>query len=275
MTLADKHRQLTERLRALGRVAVAYSGGVDSTYLLKAATEVLGADNALGLTAESPSLPASELELSGRIAQEHGLRQVVVQTHEAENPDYAANPVNRCYFCKSEMFTVIAPIARGHGFEHILIGANADDTGDWRPGHQAAQERGVLTPLLDAGLTKADVRKLAREAGLENWDKPAAACLASRFPYGTEVTPERLGMIERAEEFLRTEVGLGQHRVRWQDGGARIESMPGEMQRVIEASDAIHRHLTEIGFKSVSLDLRGYRQGSLNEGLVQIATDPH
>lgn len=262
--LSAKEAAVKSRLRALGRVVVAYSGGVDSTYLLKVATETLGSENALGVTAESPSLAASELALARRIAADHGFNHLVIQTREIENPNYALNPQNRCYFCKSELYARLVPLARERGFAHVLSGAIADDLGDHRPGLTAAEENAVLHPLMEAGLTKPEVRALARAAGLENWDKPAAACLASRFPTGTEITPERLAMVEWAEDFLRRRVGLRQLRVRWESGSARIECEPGQMALVLEQRKAIARRFAELGFRHVSLDLRGYRQGSLH-----------
>lgn len=270
MTLDEKRSRLDARLRELGRIVVAYSGGVDSAFLLLAATEVLGPENAVGVTAESPSLPASELEECRRLAREHGLTHEIIQTHEGDDPRYVANPADRCRFCKSALFSELVPWASERGFNWVASGTNADDTGDWRPGMRAAEEHGIIHPLLEAGLTKDDVRALARAAGLDIWDKPAAACLASRFPYGVEVTPERLAMVERAEDFLRREVGLRQVRVRWSDGAARIECDPAEMPLVFERRGDVTECLTAIGYTGVSLDLRGYRMGSLNEGLVQI-----
>jgi uncharacterized protein len=272
MKLEEKRAQLQDRLRERGRLVVAYSGGIDSTYLLKIATETLGAENVLGVTAESPSLPMSELEDARRLAKEHGFNHLVIQTHEHENPEYAANPPNRCHFCKSELYTQVVPIAKERGHTWIASGANADDTGDWRPGLKAAEEHGVIHPLLEVALTKSEIRALARETGLDTWDKPAAACLASRFPYGTEITTERLKMVERAEEFLRNEVGLRQLRVRWEEGAARIECDPEAIPVAAAAHGRITEQFTALGFKNVSLDLRGYRQGSLNEGLVQLRT---
>jgi uncharacterized protein len=254
----------------MGRVVVAYSGGVDSTYLLKAATETLGLENALGVTAESPSLPASELRMARRIAAEHGFNHLVIQTHEIDDPNYTSNPQDRCYFCKSELYTTLVPLARARGFAKVASGAIADDLGDWRPGLTAAAENDVVHPLAEAGMTKEDVRALAREAGLENWDKPAAACLSSRFPYGTEITPARLRMVEQAEDFLHEEIGLRQVRVRWESESARIECASEEMPAVFTHREAICARLAGLGFRNISLDLRGYRQGALNEGLVQI-----
>ncbi len=268
MDLRQKHAALVQHLRDLGRVVVACSGGVDSTCLLKVATETLGRENALGITAESPSLPTAELEVARRIARDHGFNHLVVATHELDDPNYAANPLDRCYFCKAEMFRVILPIARERGFRWVATGTNADDLGDFRPGMRAAEESGVVHPLLEAGLTKDDVRALAREAGLENWDRPAAACLASRFPRGTEITRERLQMVERAEDFLRDEIGLRQLRVRWIESDAKIECAPEEIATVLARREAVTAHLASLGFGEITVDLRGYRQGALHEGLV-------
>ncbi len=269
MDANEKQQHLQEHLRALGRLMVAFSGGIDSTYLLKVATETLGPENALGITAESPSLPASELRLARQLAAEHGFNHLVIQTHEVESADYAANPQNRCYFCKSELYDRLLPLARERGFPHVASGAIADDLGDWRPGLTAAAEHQVIHPLVQAEMTKADVRELAFALGLSNWDKPAAACLSSRFPYGTSITPERLRQVEAAEDYLHS-LGLRQVRVRWESESARIECGLAEMTRAFEMHEAIAARLISLGFHNVSLDLRGYRRGALNEGLVQI-----
>jgi uncharacterized protein len=271
MDRGEKQRALQRRLRELGQVAVAYSGGVDSAYLLWEATQTLGAENALGITAVSPSLPASERECAERLAQAHGFNHLLIETNENENSDYAANPTNRCYFCKSTLYEHAIPVARERGFQWIATGTNADDIGDWRPGLRAAEENGALHPMLEVGLTKEDIRALALEAGLDVWDKPAAACLASRIPHGTAVTTERLSMIELAEEFLKREIRLRVVRVRWDDGAARIECDPSEIATAAQSHGVIAARFTAIGFTGVSLDLRGYRRGSLHEHLIQVS----
>lgn len=256
---------LRDRFAALGSVVVCYSGGVDSAFVLQVAHEVLGS-RALGLTAVSPSLPPSEKLAAIELATRLGAAHELVETHEIDDPNYAQNPVNRCYYCKSELYKVAAEFARARGFAALANGTNLDDLGDHRPGLDAAREAGVVSPLLDVGMTKADVRMHAEALGLPVWDKPAAACLSSRLPYGTAVTRERLGQIGGLEEELRA-LGFRQLRVRWHDKVARIEVEASEMARAFEPDvraamvAAGKRH----GFAYVTLDLQGYRQGSHNE----------
>jgi uncharacterized protein len=269
--LARKYAQVRERLERCGRVLVAYSGGVDSTLLAKVARDVLG-DGAIAVTAVSASYPRRELREAVALAEEIGIRLEIVHSEELEDENYARNPTNRCYFCKSELFTQLERISRTLGVGHIAYGANADDAGDYRPGMEAAQERGVHAPLLEAGMTKDDVRRLSRELGLRTWDKPAFACLSSRFPYGTRITPENLAQVDAAEDALY-ERGFRQFRVRHHGEIARIEVPPSEMRRFLDDSvrDDVVERLLALGFRYVSLDLRGYRSGSMNEGLLTLS----
>ena len=262
-----KLRRLRERLRELNSVLIAYSGGVDSTFLLKVAAETLG-ERALGVTAMSSSYPAGELEEARALARQMGALHLVVETHETESEDYLANPANRCYFCKVELWDTLAPIARERGFAAMADGFNADDVSDVRPGAKAAREHGVCSPLLDAGLNKGEIRLLSREMGLSTWDKPAMACLSSRVPYGEPITLEKLARIDRAEHLLR-ELGLRQVRVRHHENMARIELPREDMPRFFSQDllPSVTRRFKELGFQFVTLDLEGYRPGSLNEVL--------
>ena len=263
---ADKEHALRDSLASLDSVIVAYSGGVDSAYLAYIASRTLG-DRAVAVTADSPSYPERHRQLAIRIARDFGLRHEIIHTSELERPEYRANPANRCYYCKHELYTHLARIAE---LRHAIVvdGNNADDRGDYRPGRQAAREFGVRSPLDDVDLTKDEIRELSRRAGLPTWDEPASACLSSRIPYHTEVTDEKLRTIERAEEALRA-LGFRVFRVRHHDDLARIEIARNEMARALEpeTAGAIVRALKAVGYKYVSLDLQGYRMGSLNEGL--------
>jgi uncharacterized protein len=266
-----KYARLLDGLHGLGSVVVAFSGGVDSTFLGWAARQALG-DRALLVTADSESYAEGELEEARRLAAQIGLPHRVVRTRELENPAYAENPPNRCFFCKEELFTRLEPIAAEEGFAHLVYGATVDDLGDHRPGMVSARERGVKAPLIDAGLGKADIRALSRAAGLPTWDKPAMACLSSRFPYGTPITAEKLRQVDAAEAFLRG-LGFREFRVRHHGDLARLEIARGEMPRLWEEgrADAIVARLRELGFVHVSLDLAGFRSGSLNEALLRLA----
>jgi uncharacterized protein len=265
--MIDKEHALSDTLLALDSVIVAYSGGVDSAYLALVASRTLG-DRALAVTADSPSYPERHRRMAVRIAQQFGLRHEIIHTSELERPEYRANPANRCYYCKHELYTHLSRIAAGHAAV-VVDGNNADDRGDYRPGRQAAREFGVRSPLDEVNLSKDEIRALSKRAGLPTWDEPASACLSSRIPYHTEVTDEKLRMIERAEQALSA---LGFHlcRVRHHDDLARVEIARAEMARAIEGETAaaIVRELKAIGYRYVSLDLQGYRTGSLNEGLL-------
>lgn len=265
--LSAKTQALRSNLAALRSVVVAYSGGVDSAYLAYAASRTLG-PRAAAVTADSPSYPRSHREMAIRIAREFGLRHEIIRTGELDRPEYRANPSNRCYYCKHELYTHLTSIARRLGAV-VVDGNNADDRGDYRPGRQAAREFGVRSPLDEVGLTKSEIRELSRQAGLPTWDEPASACLSSRIPYDHEVTAEKLRAIEQAEEALR-DLGFRVFRVRHHDEIARIELGRDEMARALDpdTSAAIVRAVKRAGYRHVTLDLQGYRMGSLNEGLL-------
>lgn len=266
-TVEQKERDLLERLGECSSIIVALSGGADSAYLAWAAQRALGR-RALSVTALSPSFSAYDREMVEDFVRETGVRHEFVETHEMENAAYRANAADRCYFCKDELFDVLDKLAEARKFTAVCYGVNADDTLDFRPGHRAASEHQVLAPLLDAGLAKAEIRALSERAGLPTWDRPASACLSSRLPYGTEVTPERLALVERGEAALRA-LGFRQFRVRLHDKLARVEISPEEMPRAFSPDMAakISQCLKAAGFAYVALDLEGYRQGSLNETL--------
>jgi uncharacterized protein len=263
----DKEVLLRDRLAGLGSAIIAFSGGADSAYLGWVATQVLG-DRALCVTADSPSYPARHRQIALRVAREFALRHEFIATAEMDNPDYRANAPDRCYHCKHELFTRLSAIARARGFAAVLDGANADDRGDYRPGRAAAREQGVLSPLDEAELTKADIRELSRRAGLPTWDLPASACLSSRIPYHSAVSPEKLAQIEAAEDAL-LDLGFTMCRVRHHDDLARVELAPNEFGRATAEPlrGALVSALKALGYRYVTLDLQGYRTGSLNEGL--------
>jgi uncharacterized protein len=265
--LASKAARLEARLGDLGSVVIAFSGGIDSAFLAVTAARVLG-PQALAVTAASPSYPQAHRKLALRVAREFGLRHEIIETAELERPEYRANPANRCYFCKDELFTHLTGLARRRGFAHVLDGNNADDRGDYRPGRQAARDHGVLSPLDEAELTKDEIRELARESGMSNWNEPASACLSSRIPYGIEVTDEKLRQIERAETAVRA-LGFRVFRVRHHDTLARLEIARDEMPRALEpdVNERLVAGVKAAGYQFVSLDLQGYRLGSLNEAL--------
>jgi pyridinium-3,5-biscarboxylic acid mononucleotide sulfurtransferase len=265
----EKEQLLFAKLADIPSLVVALSGGTDSAYLAWAADQVL-AERALAVTALSVSFSTFDREQVDLFLREAPLCHEFVDTHELENPAYRANNADRCYLCKDELFSVLDRLAQEHHFAAVAYGINADDTFDFRPGHRAASEHSVLTPLLDAHLHKPEIRYLAQRAGLPCWDRPASACLSSRLPYGTEVTPERLSLVERGEAALRN-LGFRQFRVRLHDKLARVELAPDELPRALtpEMAATISQALKAVGFTYVALDLEGYRQGSLNQTQVK------
>jgi len=273
--LQAKYDRLVEILRGLESVLVAFSGGVDSAFLARAARDALG-EGALLVTADSETYPEAELAEAKRLAQLLGMRHLVIRTHELENPEYAKNPPNRCFFCKEELFSRLKPLAETEGVAHLVYGANLDDLGDHRPGMQAARLMGVRAPLIDAELTKAEIRELSRELGLPTWDKPSFACLSSRFPYGDQITAEKLRQVDAAEAFLR-DLGFRQFRVRHHDRLARLEIPLEEVPKLWEEGrhEKIAARFRELGYLYVAVDLQGFRSGSMNEMLKLLKKSPH
>lgn len=255
-----KYENLKDYIGELGALVVAYSGGVDSALVLKVATEVLG-KKAIGVTADSPSVPRVEIEESKSIAESIGARHILVATNEIENDNYSQNPVNRCYYCKFELYSHLIHVARKEGIKFVANGTNLDDLGDYRPGLEAAKEFQVVSPLKEAGLNKADVRTLAKKLGLKIWDKPASPCLASRIPYGNTVTPEKLAMVEKAEVFLKA-YGLKEIRVRHFGGTARIETPRTDLPTIENHFEAISNYFKKLGFENT--EWKQFKSGALN-----------
>lgn len=264
-TLDDKYARLAGILRECGSVCIGYSGGVDSVFLARVAVEVLGAENVLAVTGRSASYPAVQLEMALECVRRFGIPHEEIETDEMSDPNYVSNPSNRCYFCKTELWSKLTTLAAERGYAVVLDGSNADDVGDHRPGMRAAKEQRVRSPLLEAGLTKAEIRELSRRLGLPTWDQPAAPCLSSRLPYGLAVTPERLRQVEAAEEAMRRR-GFREFRVRHHGDAARLEVAAQEMARALEHAAGIAAELRSVGFGRVLLDVEGYRRGALNEG---------
>ncbi len=260
--MKEKEERVRSTLRECGTVVIGYSGGVDSVLLATVAVRTLGAERVLAVTGSSASVPGWAREMAISVASRFGIPWLEVETTETADPRYVANPPNRCYFCKAELWNRLGEIAAARGAV-VLDGANADDLGDHRPGAVAGTERGVRSPLLEAGLGKAEIRAWSRRLGLPTWDQPAAPCLASRFPYGIEVTPERLAQVERAEVALRG-LGFREFRVRHLGKGARVEVAPAELTRLGEQQERVRTAVFTAGFASVDLDASGYRRGSLN-----------
>jgi pyridinium-3,5-biscarboxylic acid mononucleotide sulfurtransferase len=265
-----KLEKLKENLKRLQSCIVAFSGGVDSTFLLKVAHDVLG-DKVIAVTASSSTYPKRELNEAIDYAKSLGVKHIIIQSEELNIEGYSKNPVNRCYYCKKELFSKLKKVAKENNMNYVLDGANLDDTGDYRPGMKAAEELGIVSPLKDAGLTKAEIRKLSNEMNLPTWNKPSFACLSSRFPYGNEINIKKLKMVEDAEQFL-LDLGFRQVRVRHHGKIARIEVAPEERTKFfnIDTMDKVGKKLKEIGFTYVTLDLIGYKTGSMNEGIESI-----
>lgn len=271
--MLTKQDHLIEALTRMGRVIVAYSGGADSAYLAWAAKQALG-DNAIAVTADSASIPESHKRDAEAFAKQFGIKHEYVRTNEFENPDYAKNGADRCFHCKDELFTVLERLAQQRGITHIIYGVNKDDLGDYRPGQRAAKLHEAEAPLVDAGLTKKEIRELSKAAGLSTWDRPAAACLSSRIPYGTPVTIQNVKQVEQGEEEMKA-LGFRQFRTRFHGEMVRIEIAREELPKAmsIEMADKLTKIFKRLGYKYVALDLEGYRQGSLNEVLPIIV--PH
>jgi len=267
MLLQEKYELLKDIIEKKKSAAIAFSGGVDSTFLLRVAKEVLG-DKLIAVTATSSTYPERELKEAIKYSEDIGVTHIIISSEELDIEGFASNPKNRCYYCKKELYSKINNIASANGVDYVFDGSNLDDTGDYRPGMQAAKELDVVSPLKEAGLTKNDIRDLSKELGLLTWNKPSFACLSSRFPYGNKITLPKLNMVDKAEQFL-LEMGITQVRVRHHGEIARIEVEPSERENFfdIQVMNRIGNEFKKIGFTYVTLDLLGYRTGSMNEGL--------
>lgn len=269
MTGEQKLRRILSEYQS---VCIGYSGGVDSALLAVFAVDRLGAANVLAVTGRSASYPDVQWQVARDVATQFGIPHFELDTDEMHDPNYLANPTNRCYYCKTELWSKLVPLARARGFKMVVDGSNADDAHDYRPGAQAAREHGVRSPLMEAGLTKQEIRELSRARGLPTWDQPSAPCLSSRLPYGLAVTPERLEQVEIAEDIVRS-AGVREFRVRHHGDDARLEVSPTEISTVLAAAPQLYRQLCDVGFRRVLLDVEGYRRGALNEGLKLVQLD--
>ncbi|WP_434578947.1 ATP-dependent sacrificial sulfur transferase LarE [Thermoanaerobacterium thermosaccharolyticum] len=270
MRLEEKYENLKKYIKELGSAVIAFSGGVDSTFLAKVCKDVLN-DSCLAVTATSSTYPEREFKEALELAKEIDIRHKIIKSEELEIEGFSKNPIDRCYYCKSELFSKLKKVADDEGIEYVLDGTNADDMGDFRPGRRAAKELGVKSPLLECGFTKDDIREMSKRLGLPTWNKPAYACLSSRFPYGQEITSEKLSMVEKSEEYLLN-LGFVGFRVRHHGDIARIELNPDQINMMLDENirKKVVSKLKEIGFKYVSLDLEGYRTGSMNEAISEL-----